>query len=240
MHGGLGIFTLVDRYEKGQYVESWVDALCLGDLRGELEVADEVQHLVTETMRRVRSNLETLVDGLAALGWQFAVTDPLSDPPPDIASELDRVEAKCGPLPLALKGFAEVVGSVDLVGTLSGWDEPVPDPLVVEITPDYWLSEYELWLDDQGTEWERPGPFTVELAPDRLHKADISGGAPYSLAVPNATVDGLLLGEHHQTTFVNYLRLVLGNAGMGGADHPNSEVDIPESLRQLAGRLIPF
>jgi hypothetical protein len=37
------------------------------------------------------------------------------------------------------------------------------------------------------------GDFTIGLAPDYLHKANVSGGAPYSMVMPNPAVDGLLL-----------------------------------------------
>ncbi len=50
------------------------------------------------------------------------------------------------------------------------------------------------------------GPFTIDLGPDWLHKANVSGGPPYGMEVPNFGVDGLLLWEPHQTIFVNYLR----------------------------------
>jgi hypothetical protein len=76
---------------------------------------------------------------------------------------------------------------------------------VVDAPPEYIDSEYD-WQHDEGLITpERP--FQVPFAPDYLHKADISGGLPYGIAVPNAGVDGLVLGDIHQTTFTNYLRI---------------------------------
>jgi hypothetical protein len=66
--------------------------------------------------------------------------------------------------------------------------------LVFDSPIDYLESEYESWEVDRGTEWDR-GAFVVELAPDVLHKAGVSGGPPYSVAVPNGGIDGLLLGS---------------------------------------------
>jgi hypothetical protein len=57
------------------------------------------------------------------------------------------------------------------------------------------------------------------VAPDYLHKANVTGGMPYGLAVPNPGADGLLLWEPHQTTFVNYLRIAFGIGGMPGWQH---------------------
>jgi hypothetical protein len=59
-------------------------------------------------------------------------------------------------------------------------------------------------------------------------------------AVPNAAADGLLIGEYHQTTFVNYLRITLAHAGMGGIDHPDMASALPDDLRALALRLQPI
>lgn len=134
-----------------------------------------------------------------------------------IGTDFDEVEGTVGRLPLSLRAFAERVGQVNLNGHLPGWDVPIPDPIVVEITIDYWLSEYQDRVQDQGTEWQYPGPYIAEITPGRFHMAGISGGAPYGLAVPNAAVDGLLIGEHHQTTFVNHLRISLAHAGMGAS-----------------------
>jgi hypothetical protein len=38
------------------------------------------------------------------------------------------------------------------------------------------------------------------------------------MAVPNAAIDGLLLGEPHQTTFCHYLRITFSHAGFPGWD----------------------
>jgi hypothetical protein len=75
---------------------------------------------------------------------------------------------------------------------------------------------------------------------DRFQEADISGGAPYGLAVPNAAADGLLNGEHHQTTLVDYLRITLAHAGMGCIDHPDISSALPDDLRESALRLQPI
>ncbi|MDQ3641955.1 MAG: hypothetical protein M3450_10985, partial [Actinomycetota bacterium] len=82
------------------------------------------------------------------------------------------------------------------------WNFEYHDALVVDAPVDFVLSEYKAWQVDRGTEWDG-GPFTIDVAPDFLHKANISGGPPYGLEVPNSGTDGVLLWERHQTTFVN-------------------------------------
>jgi hypothetical protein len=91
----------------------------------------------------------------------------------------------------------------------------------------------------------RPGePFLVDFSPDDLHKADISGGPPHAIAAANASVDGLVLWEIHQTTFMNYLRIVIGHAGMGGLSrvkrHGHEPLPVPDDVAELVGTLEPF
>ena len=82
------------------------------------------------------------------------------------------------------------------------------------------------------------------FAPDDLHKADISGGPPYAVRAPDASVDGLVVWEVHQTTFVNYLRTVMRTAGMGGMGaakhHAHAPLPIPDEVIELAAELEPF
>ena len=58
----------------------------------------------------------------------------------------------------------------------------------------------------------------IDLAPDWLHKAHVSGGSPYTVEVPNRAIDGPLLDEPHSTTFVNYLRIAFRWGGFPGWD----------------------
>lgn len=50
------------------------------------------------------------------------------------------------------------------------------------------------------------------VAPDRLHKANVSGGAPYGVRLPDGTAEGLFVGEVAMP-FVAYLNLVFRHGG---------------------------
>jgi hypothetical protein len=39
------------------------------------------------------------------------------------------------------------------------------------------------------------GPFVLPLAPDRLHKDNVSGGPPYGIIVPDGCADRLRAGQ---------------------------------------------
>ncbi len=86
----------------------------------------------------------------------------------------------------------------------------------------------------------------MDLAPDYLHKAGVSGGPPYGMALPNPGVEGLLLWERHQTTFVSYLRICMRWAGMPGWDRGGLDgwacraTPIPTVLSEVSNALLPI
>ena len=96
----------------------------------------------------------------------------------------------------------------------------LPDPLVV-----YTIEELLYQLADREPD---DGEGTVELviAPDDLHKADISGDA-YYLRLPDARAD-FRFGDWHRGGFVDYLRAVFRWGGFPGweraANPPRAEI----------------
>ena len=67
----------------------------------------------------------------------------------------------------------------------------------------------------------------------------MSGGAPYALAVPNGSADGLVLWERHQTTFVNLLRIAFRHGGFLGFNTIDGRPDSapPQELMDLGRSL---
>lgn len=199
-------------------------------------------------------------------------TVPYVPPPQEIQQYLDRLERVCGPLPLSVRAFFLEVGGVNLVGTHPLWDallepglwqyyyllesplNPYPygvsgldglyiDPLNSEML-EYYLEEYNEYTRSPTN--RKDDPFQLHLSPDSYHKMDISGGAPYAIALPNRAIDGLLLHEWHQTTFVNYLRICFHYGGLPGlfflqppllASH---QEEIAEALVFLRQDLLPI
>ena len=78
----------------------------------------------------------------------------------------------------------------------------------------------------------------IAIAPDALHKANVSGGDPYMIAVPSALADAPLDGEPHNVGFVAYLRIALAWGGFPGWDQAGAPV--PGELAELRRDLIPF
>jgi hypothetical protein len=113
--------SYLDRYLAGEHARVWQELLDLGEgVRAEPMYAD-AQAVARETMRRVRSNLETLVERLQGLGYRFTMPDRVLLPPDRQTLKLvETLEGQVGPLPLALRAFYETAGSVCLMGSYPG------------------------------------------------------------------------------------------------------------------------
>lgn len=237
----------LERYRAGERVPVWTEMTAAGaELRNAPDWAIAVE-VARETMTRARTNVERLIDLLPENGYRFRLPRErvFVAPPADVETQLDSFEATVGRMPLALRAWFELVGQVDLSGGHPDWEFEYPDPLVISAPLDHLASEFDDWQADRGSAWDR-GAFTLDLAPDALHKADVSGGPPYGIGVPNAGVDGTFLNERHGTTFVGYLRVAFAWGGFPGWD-PDAPVPgewarpsapAPNLLREISGRML--
>jgi hypothetical protein len=125
------------------------------------------------------------------------------------------------------------------------WELKYPDPLQVVLPPlEVLVTEHRYWQLEPASE-RLSRPFVIDIAADYFHKASVSGGGPYGIEVPNPAVDGPLLAEYHQTTFVNYLRIVFSWAGFPGWDpeHPGFDrptAPTPPEIAEWAAELVPL
>jgi hypothetical protein len=166
--------SFLERYQRGECEQVWAVLLARGDqVRSEPLYADALA-MVREIMRRARQNIEMLIPRLVAIGDQFGYgpTDPdeaewipLNPPtyaPPnsDIQERIAELERQAGVLPLSLRAFYEIVGSVKLVG------EP----------PEDWSDlGQEQWISELMAKYRKEHPVYDEAAFDQLlteHLAD--------------------------------------------------------------------
>lgn len=236
----------LERYLNGERQQVWNELVDLGPQVRQEPYLSQATEVTAETMRRVRRNCERLVSRLNALGYIFGTypdgcgsftSGALVLPDEASFSSLAELETRCGPLPLSLLGFWQEVGSVDFVGMHPTWPKAL-DPLVVG-DPGVALLDLDEWeeLIEDG-EVEASDVFEASLSPDDLHKDNISGGAPYSVALPSRGADFVFLYEHHELPFVSYLRLaILRCGGFPGLEGQNVEF---EHLTVLTQGLEPF
>jgi hypothetical protein len=197
----------LERYQNGEYEQVWKELQALEANVRQQPYLSQAQAVATETMRRVRRNCERIISRLQGLGYVLGTypdgtrrsyrVAPLTLPSDRMRADREELESEAGPLPLSLIAFWQEVGAVDLVGMHRSWPHGL-DPLVVD-PPEGPLSD----LYDEDDE------VFVALAPDDLHKDNVSGGDPYGLQLPNPSADFLLIYERHDLLFVPYLRLAI-------------------------------
>jgi hypothetical protein len=230
------------RYTAGEHVAVWQELMLLGEnVRNEPFYSDALT-VAAETMRRARRNVEVLVRRLRAMGYRFQGSfwpsmEILSGlRTMEVPGELRKAASACGavhcrdgrqrtanwlksleelaggPLPLSLQAWYEQVGAVSLLGShpaINPRDSPelLVDPLVI-----FPLGEL---CEEMETAEQEAGELLLPLSPDDYHKANMSGGPPYSLKIPDAGADARF-SDWHQTSFVNYLRIAFQWGGFPG------------------------
>jgi hypothetical protein len=172
--------------------------------------------------------IAALVERLRAVGYIFERPDEVF-PGPDRAAPniIRRVESTVGEVPLALKLFWTRVGSVDLTGSHPEWPDPSAylDQLVIFL-PDVAIYYLEDYLSGEVRTFE------LVIAPDYFHKANVSGGSPYTVSVPAVAIDPPMNSTPSPETFLEHIESALRFGGFPGlADCP----DHAWPLCELAG-----
>ena len=138
--------SYLERYLAGDHEQVWAELVALGAAVRDEPLYPDALAVARETMRRVRWNIETLVPRLRDVGYEFgygwlaeepyrrftfeAIAEierecPHFRPPlPDVRERIIELEALVGVLPLALRAWYEVVGTVNFVGKApQSWDD---------------------------------------------------------------------------------------------------------------------
>ena len=192
--------------------------------------------------------------------------DPNVFSPPDKKTPkmLDKLEkAANGPLPISLRAWYEVVGGVSLIGShtllndvdfgnrgglrmgiggmqvqLPGMQPVPPQPATTQdIAPDpLVIVPLEELLSQASEDEDGGGDLQLVIAPDDLHKANISGDA-YYIHLPDAKAD-FVFDDGRRDSFVNYLRRVFQWGGFPGWERSG---DAPrKELAELSEGLLPL
>src|SRR5690242_7783242 len=225
--------TYLDRYLAGEYEQVWAELVALGPAVRDEPIYADARAVAHETMRRVRHNIEKLIPRLREIdfhffrygqdinrNWSPEVAEeahrasPIFGPPsPTVRETLSALERKAdGPLPLSLRAFYEVVGTVNLNGEHPHWRiaRECLDALEIH-SAEIALEGFDDWGTDDG-EYRMSAP----IAPDQYGKVGVSSGGPYVVVLPDAAADARLHNEWHRTTFVNYLRICFRWGGFPG------------------------
>lgn len=243
----------LSRYRRGERAQVWLELRQLGSRVREPGFAEEAGLVCDEMAHRARHNIEVLVERLSDAGYRFHSNDHDQQPvAPFVAAtaaaagHAQWLDDTFGPVPLTVLSWVRLVGDVWFVGTHpQAADSAACDPLVIEIEGsrypdasmrDFLVEELAVWRE-QIDHNHYPRAFSLPVAPDRLHKADVSGGPPYGVVVPDGCADALFVGETTMP-FVSYLNWVFAHGGFpytAGSSHEWWHV-----RRDLARDLLPL
>jgi hypothetical protein len=252
---------LLKRYTAGAFEPVWRELRSHPHIDGDFR--EEALEVATATMRRVAYNADLLADRLRARGWKAFMaehTDLRTPPSPGDEVTFARIAETTGaPIPPSLLAFWKTVGGINWVWDyetdfdapdlglsfpLDDMDPPGDftlvemDPLCVDPPVGYphkgWASQ-KLEPDRDLVE-----PFEIVLAADYLHKADVSGGPPYTIHIPFLGADPLVQDERHRLPFVDYLRLAFAWAGFPGLEDYAERGDVQNFVAEFGRDLMPF
>lgn len=216
-----------------QIHQDWADLVGYDRSSTNAAERNEALAFARAMMQRAQGYVLEVIDELQQAGYRFVEPERIYIPPDsETRNWLERLPERSIHLPIALQAWLLEVGHVNLMGTHPSWPTPAyafedrrgdgypiyTDPLVVELMPDFLDYLHDEWLEEQSGE-----AFIVDLAPDHLHKAGISGGMPYGLPTDRPRVDSILLYERHCTSFTGYLRRALYWRGFPGFDYMSQE-----------------
>ena len=246
--------NFLSRYQDGNHEAVWAELVALGEAVQKEPLRAEAWAVACETMGRAKHNIGLLIPRLTELGYRFGALREdenywkmpmtLAPPPADVRGAIEQVESLIGPMPLSLQAWFEVVGSVNLIGFHPQWPDVLTlDPLYVDGLSGSYSSilgeesgslrdQFEEWQMNQEEEEEDIGPFVLELAPDYYHKANVSGGLPYGVALPAPVADATWEFYWKETTFVAYLRDCFRFGGLPGLE---GRPDNPHLARDSSG-----
>jgi hypothetical protein len=240
---------LLARYRCGEHETVWnqlraheaIDADCRA----------EAIAVATETMTRVARSADLLAERLASRGWT-ALTGRLRWLPSAADSKImdDIARFTESPLPASLLAFWETVGGIDFVWDYkTGKDAPdlgtglamaEMDPLCV-CSAEQMTGLLSEWEERRShVDPELNDPWNLDLAPDYLHKANISGGAPYGIELPHLGADPIFINEEHGLPFVEYLRLAFRWGGFQRLERHAHNVEVGQFVSEMTKDMEPF
>jgi hypothetical protein len=235
----------LDRYRAGQRDQVWHVLRQLGSAVREPGLSEQAQLVCDEMARRARHNVELIIERLSDAGYRFHSNDYEQAPvtphvPPTAAAgaHADWLAGRFGPVPMTFMSWVRLVGDVWLVGTHPQWAESASaDPLVIEAEGSRYPGEpIRRHIEDEHEQWQERAAqdpaaalFVLPLAPDRLHKDNVSGGPPYGLILPDRSADGLFAAETPMP-FVSYLNQVFSHGGFPGRTFPHNQWQLKQAL----------
>lgn len=210
----------LDRYRAGDRDAVWHELRQSGSQVHLPELIDEARAVCDEMARRARQNVEVIIERLNEQGYVFHTNDdqrtrviPHHAPGASAEEVHEWLKNRFTAVPMTLVSWLRLVGDVWLVGTHPDWPgSSSADPLVIELEgsmyPNHSIIDHyadEVAAHEEDRSAGDRSLFRLPVAPDRLHKENVSGGEPYGFLLPDACADGMFEADV-TLPFVSYLR----------------------------------
>lgn len=198
-------------------------------------MAAEYENWLSEIMTVIHANLEAIAANLIACDYRFGDLPEEADywghlprfsgtTSPDL---IDAATKLLEGLPNSIQAFYRYVGGVSFLGNHPDWPAPeILDAFSFEALNDEYLDflSEELTAYRESDAEDRPSHFPFPFAPDRFHKANISGGAPYSVLCNPDDLEGeVVFIEETSLAFFDYLNRVFRWGGFPGLEHASDD-----------------
>ena len=233
--------SYLERYEAGEFKSVWKEMQSLNLEQAGQRIRDDAFDTARETMQRAKWNLNSLIQSLESLGYEFGYdegngfqksTPVISLEPEYIEFVLEFGKEINNFIPYSFQIWLEAIGLVDLRGHHPEWKVEYPDALVIQVSREDFEYEYRNWADTKEDDLEK---FILPFAPDSHHKENVSGGPPYSIELGQPSMDARVVDEPHNLYFMDYLQLCFSFGGFPG--FKNMPLELKNSL--TAG-FLPF
>jgi hypothetical protein len=237
--------NLMARYQAGECEAVWRDLMALGPEVRKPPYQVPAQAVARETIRRAKHNFELIVQRLRSLDYQF-VGDFWHQPAKEQElQELAACEEAGFSIPAAVRIFIEEMNNVWLMGT-----HPLlcpkgrvrrADPLF--LMPDlHAMIELRSKGDDADVRPENGEVFQLQLCAGPFSKHQVMNDSMaeewFSIELPNAAADAVLVGEPKGRTLVEYLRWSFEWGGFPGWEKEKSRPE--KELAFLRDGLLPI
>ncbi|MCI0742628.1 MAG: hypothetical protein L0Y72_26645 [Gemmataceae bacterium] len=222
--------------------EHWANQLTFGPELLDNNKRQETLQFARKVMAFARGNVERLIERLERSGYRFAnPKGPRQAPEEDIDATVEGLSSRGVHVPVALQAWLMEAGSVDFSGTHPEWPRTAyaglcddgshrevwyTDPLVISFDARSFLERLKT----------RNRPTKIRefsIAPDPVHKANVSGGAPVCINCDAPAFDTFLIGQQGSFTLLSYLRWAFEWSGFPGFDYI---ADAPKDMLKELGR----
>lgn len=238
---------------EGETKEAYDELVSLEDQISDPNVLYEINKVLTEIFSRVKYNSGIIYRELRRMNYCFWGTTsldtrwPIRFPKNNTQKLIRTLEIGVQPIghiPLSLKYFYSIVGSINFTWDYEKKEQikwPGSDPLEIIaledaisiVTNKYWEEEMKEYLSDEDYQ-----KAFLELSGDFLHKDNISGGPPYSIALTkNKSVDGFMIHMPEKIRFVDYLRRCFEYGGFYRGSEIFGDTEYDHFLSKVKKRL---